>query len=158
TGSEARRPRPAGPSALIGTGGSGYRREAISFPRHSPAVRRHQMRTRVQDVMTTDVVSVREDATFQEVARLLIGHGVSGMPVLDAAGRVVGVISEADLLHKEEFKERYHREGYRPPLTARLRHRLGSEGDTRRKAEATTARELMTSPAYTTTPNTPVVL
>lgn len=116
------------------------------------------MRTRVQDVMTTDVVSVREDATFQEVARLLIGHGVSGMPVLDAAGRVVGVISEADLLHKEEFKERYHREGYRPPLTARLRHRLGSEGDTRRKAEATTARELMTSPAYTTTPNTPVVL
>jgi len=116
------------------------------------------MRTRVKDVMTTDVVAVHQDTTFHEVAELLIEHGVSGLPVLDDEGRVAGVVSEADLLHKEEFKERYHGEGYRPSLTARLRHRLGSEGDTRRKAEGTTAGELMTAPAYVTEPDAPVVL
>ncbi|MEV5408751.1 CBS domain-containing protein [Thermopolyspora sp. NPDC052614] len=116
------------------------------------------MRTTVKDVMTTQVVAVQGNATFHEVARLIIDRGVSGMPVLDEDGKVVGVVSEADLLHKEEFKERYYREGYRPALSARLRHHLGSEGDTRRKAAATTAAELMTSPPYVTTPDSPVVL
>lgn len=116
------------------------------------------MRTTVKDVMTEKVVAVHRDATFHEVARLLIDNGVSGVPVLDEGGQVLGVVSEADLLHKEEFKERYYREGYKPPLSARLRHHLSSEGDTRRKAGGTTAGELMTSPAYVTTPGSPIVL
>jgi CBS domain-containing protein len=116
------------------------------------------MRTTVKDVMTTQVVAVQEDATFHEVAKIIIDKGVSGVPVLGADGRVVGVVSEGDLLHKEEFKERYYREGYRPTIGARLRHRLGAEGDTRRKAAAKTAGELMTSPAFVTTPGSPVVV
>ena len=51
------------------------------------------MRTRVKDVMTTDVVAVHQDTTFHEVAELLIEHGVSGLPVLDDEGRVAGVVT-----------------------------------------------------------------
>jgi CBS domain-containing protein len=57
---------------------------------------------RVDDVMTKDVVSVREDAPYRAVVDLLIGRRVSAVPVVDRAERVIGVVSEADLLHKVE--------------------------------------------------------
>ncbi|MEV4061067.1 CBS domain-containing protein [Nonomuraea dietziae] len=100
------------------------------------------MRTRVEDVMTRQVISVSVDTPFKDVAETLIEHGISAVPVLDADGRVAGVISEADLLRKEEFRELFYREGYRPPLRARQRHRAAE-----RKATGDTAYELMTSPA-----------
>ncbi|NUR88281.1 MAG: CBS domain-containing protein, partial [Nonomuraea sp.] len=85
-------------------------------------------------------------------------RGVSGLPVVDGDGRVVGVVSESDLLTKEEFKEVYRGEGYQPPVRARLRRSMGSEGSAYRKAKGETAGELMTAPACTTTPDAPVVL
>jgi len=51
-----------------------------------------------KDVMTFNVVSVRPDATLNEVAALLLRHRVSGMPVADAEGELLGVITEYDLL------------------------------------------------------------
>ncbi|NUW39513.1 CBS domain-containing protein [Nonomuraea rhodomycinica] len=116
------------------------------------------MRTTVQDVMTTDVAAVNEKASFHTVADLLIERGVSGVPVVDDDNRVLGVVSETDLLAKEEFKERYYGDAYRPPLRARLRHTAGSEGSGYRKAQGETAGALMTSPARTTTPDASVVL
>ncbi len=71
------------------------------------------------------------NASFKEVAETLIDNEVSAVPVVGDDGRVLGVISEQDLLRKEQFREQYHREGYQPPLRARLRHRLtqtSSEG------------------------------
>ena len=59
----------------------------------------------MRDVMTQDVVTVDEHASLKEVARLLTEHRVSALPVLDGEGRVVGVVSEADLMPKEEFPE-----------------------------------------------------
>src|SRR5262245_59063032 len=56
---------------------------------------------RVQDVMTADVVTARPDMSLKEAARTMTTHGISGMPVLDDEGFVVGVISEADLIAKE---------------------------------------------------------
>ena len=53
--------------------------------------------------MTVEVVTVDEHAAFKEVARLLTERRVSALPVLDGEGRVVGVVSEADLILKEEF-------------------------------------------------------
>ncbi|MFF5211083.1 CBS domain-containing protein [Streptosporangium sp. NPDC000396] len=116
------------------------------------------MKMTVKDVMTTDVATVGRNTPFHAIADLLIARGVSGVPVLDDDGRVLGVVSEADLLRKEEFKERYYGEGYRPPLRARLRHRLAENGNARRKAAGDTAEELMTSPAIVTAPDSPVVL
>jgi CBS-domain-containing membrane protein len=56
----------------------------------------------VEDVMTRDVVSVASDASYREVVDVLMNSGMSAAPVVDAGGHVLGVVSEADLLHKVE--------------------------------------------------------
>ncbi|MGI5272400.1 CBS domain-containing protein [Nonomuraea sp. CA-218870] len=111
----------------------------------------------VENVMTTDVAAVNQKASFHTVAELLISRGVSGVPVVDDDDHVLGVVSEADLLAKEEFKQRYYGDAYRPPLRARIRHSAGSEGSGYRKSLGETAGDLMTGPAHVTTPETPVV-
>ncbi|MFD0373776.1 CBS domain-containing protein, partial [Streptomyces sp. NPDC127112] len=53
---------------------------------------------KVGDLMTGDVVSVTPDTPFKEVAKLLTQYDISGLPVLDEEDRVVGVVSQTDLL------------------------------------------------------------
>ena len=77
------------------------------------------MRT-VREVMTTEVFSVAQETDYRNVAETLLERQVSALPVTDGDGRVVGVVSEEDLLHKEEFAGG----DYRPPLRARLRTRI----------------------------------
>lgn len=90
--------------------------------------------------MTTDVITVQRDAPFKEVARLLDEHSVSAVPVLDTDGRLVGIVSEADLLPKE-YRDR-------PGRLARLMHRHELV-----KAEGDVAGDLMSSPAVTIGPD-----
>ncbi len=52
----------------------------------------------VRDVMTTKVVTIKRDADLHEAARLLSENRISGLPVVDDNNRVIGVISEADIL------------------------------------------------------------
>jgi CBS domain-containing protein len=99
------------------------------------------MRRRVADVMTTAVAAVRETASFKEVARLLKERRVSGVPVVDDGGRVVGVVSEADLLAKAQ----YPRGQVARPFEGRRRRAL------RAKAGGSTARELASRPAVVVT-------
>jgi CBS domain-containing protein len=97
---------------------------------------------KVESVMTKDVLSVRPETTLKDVARLLAGAGISGVPVTTPEGQLLGVVSEADILAKER----------RPPEGGHTRHGrrgAGAEG----KAEARTAGEAMTSPAITVTPH-----
>ncbi|SPB15568.1 HPP family protein [Caballeronia novacaledonica] len=56
-----------------------------------------------RDVMTSPVVSVSPDTKVHELARLLVQHRISAAPVVDEEGQVVGMISEGDLLHREEI-------------------------------------------------------
>ncbi|WP_151478295.1 CBS domain-containing protein [Streptomyces albicerus] len=96
----------------------------------------------VSELMTTGVVSVRQDAAFTEIAKLLAEHDITAVPVVDDSDRPVGVVSEADLLRKEAG--RLDATGSLPgpdPQSA-----------ARAKAEATTAGGLMTSPAVTARP------
>jgi len=58
---------------------------------------------RAQDVMTTPVITVTPETTVLEVAKLFVEHRISGAPVVDADGTVVGVISEGDLLRRVEI-------------------------------------------------------
>ena len=58
---------------------------------------------RAGQVMTPDVLSISSDATVFEAAELLVGAGVSAMPVVDGTGRMVGIISEADLMRRPEI-------------------------------------------------------
>jgi len=50
------------------------------------------------DIMTADVKTVRPEASVAEVARVLCDHGISAVPVCDAHGQVIGMLSEGDLL------------------------------------------------------------
>jgi CBS domain-containing protein len=59
----------------------------------------------VKDVMTAEVVAVRRDTTFKELAATLRQYRVSAFPVVDDAGRVTGLVSEADMLAKEALAE-----------------------------------------------------
>ena len=54
------------------------------------------------DVMTSEVISVDENATVPAVARLLAERGISAVPVVDKDNRVIGMVSEGDLLHRAE--------------------------------------------------------
>jgi CBS domain-containing protein len=105
----------------------------------------------VRDMMTRPVRSVRPETPLKEVARLLIEHRISGLPVVDDDGRVVGVISEGDLLVKEQGADAIRRR----PL-ARV---FGESAETRgllAKAEARTAGDAMTTPAITIDASRPI--
>jgi CBS domain-containing protein len=68
---------------------------------------------RVEDVMSTEVWTVRPDTLLKEAAQILAERRISGLPVVDELGHVVGVLSEGDILfkeagpHKESFFERW---------------------------------------------------
>lgn len=57
---------------------------------------------RAMDVMTGNVITVTPETSVQDLAKLLSQHGISGVPVVDAANRLVGIVSEGDLLHRTE--------------------------------------------------------
>jgi len=52
------------------------------------------------DVMTTNAITVSPDTPVQDVAKILSERGISGVPVVDAGSRLVGIVSEGDLLHR----------------------------------------------------------
>ena len=58
-----------------------------------------------RDVMTTEVVTVPPSMTVQELARLLAERHISGVPVVDHMGRVLGIVSEADILSRRQGEE-----------------------------------------------------
>ncbi|WP_329261003.1 CBS domain-containing protein [Actinoallomurus sp. NBC_01490] len=106
-------------------------------------------RSLVRDYMTTDVVVLRPDDGFKEVVRALADRGVSGAPVVSETGRVMGVVSEADLLHKEAFM----------PVAEEPRRYFASRSSTRAaqaRSAADTAADLMHTPAITVTMDTPI--
>ena len=103
------------------------------------------MNPTVKDVMTRRVVSVREQASFKEMADMLRRSRISAFPVLDSHDRVVGVVSEADLLVKEAVQ------AAGSSLVAALRHVREED-----KASGVTAGDLMTRPAITIGPDATV--
>ncbi|KUO17711.1 CBS domain-containing protein [Streptomyces dysideae] len=92
----------------------------------------------VSDVMTRAVATVGRDAAFKDIVRTMQDRKVSALPVVDGGQRVVGIVSEADLLPKEEFRDSD------PDRYTQLR-RLSDLA----KAGSVTADELMTAPALT---------
>jgi CBS domain-containing protein len=96
-------------------------------------------------VMSTNVVTARPETPLKTVAHQLVEHGISGLPVVDEKGEVVGVISEADLLVKEGGSI-----PRRPGLLAWLLD--PRDPDVQLKLGARVAGEAMTSPAITIAP------
>lgn len=101
----------------------------------------------VRDVMTTDVCTVGPDTPLKDVARLLVDRGVSGVPVVDAESRVLGIVSEGDFLQREAGTLD------RPRGTLWWFWAAGTERDQTVRSHATTAGAAMSSPAITIGPD-----
>lgn len=104
---------------------------------------------KIRDLMTRDVSTVTPETPLKEAAAVLARRGISGLPVVDPDGQVVGVLSEADVMVKQSGPREHHGglfawlvEPSDPTLPAKL--------------EATTAGEAMTAPAVTISPERPV--
>jgi len=54
------------------------------------------------DVMTTNVITAREETSVQEIAGMMLKHRISGLPIVDADQRVIGIVSEGDLMRRAE--------------------------------------------------------
>ncbi|MFE2064348.1 CBS domain-containing protein [Streptomyces sp. NPDC059467] len=101
----------------------------------------------VRDVMDVPAAWLRDDLPYREIARLLAREHVGALPVVDAEDRVVGVVSESDLLAKVAVEA----SGHRPGPVGRMRERRLHD-----KAQGETAADLMTSPAITVLPGATV--
>jgi len=102
------------------------------------------MNSLVKDVMTTQVVWVEQDTPFAAIAAALRDFRVSAFPVLDSEGRVIGVVSESDLLAKLALGG--GEDGMPGMITGILRqHEM-------EKARGLTAADVMTSPPVTVRP------
>lgn len=95
---------------------------------------------KVKDLMTHEVVTATPAMSLKQVATVLVDHAISGLPVCDPEGHVVGVVSETDILYKEQGTPRRGEHG---PLSWLVD---GTSYDEAAKAAAKTASEAMTAP------------
>jgi len=104
---------------------------------------------RVKEIMTKDVIAVGPGASIQEAARLMVDHGVSGLPVVDDDGRLVGIISEGDLILRQK-----------PGAKIPWWHRFFADAEQLaleyRKAHGTTVGEVMTRAVISVGPEFPI--
>ena len=104
---------------------------------------------KVKDAMTADVVTVQPGTSLKDAARTLVERRVSGLPVVDAVGELVGIISEGDIL----FRERGVVENIGGPLAWLISPRQFQDLE---KLDARVVGEAMTTPAITIGPERPV--
>lgn len=108
---------------------------------------------KVREVMTQTVVSVRPEAPVREVAALMLERRISGVPVADALGRVLGVVSEGDFIRRPEI-------GTDVPGSRWLRLFTSPEEQARDyvKTHGRTAADIMTAPAITVAADAPLAV
>lgn len=112
------------------------------------ARRRLRKKIAVKDVMTEKVITVNKDMTLDKVAEILSENRISGAPVVDLQNRVIGIITEADIISQTEriktsvFKEL-------------LRHLLGEPAPRKREKSLSELRvkDVMTAPVITASPD-----
>jgi CBS domain-containing protein len=107
---------------------------------------------KARDVMVSPVISVGENETVHDVAKLLIAKRISAVPVVDRAGKVIGIVTEADLLHRVET-------GAEQPASWWLSFISGDRAlaEAYVKSHAVKVRDVMTRDVTTATPDTPIV-
>lgn len=102
---------------------------------------------KVGDVMSSPVVTVGPEAPFPEIVDRLLTAGISGVPVVDADGRLLGIVTEADLVSKEAYGYRRRRA---LGLLADVLH--GRDAAWVRKGAGRAARDVMTAPVDVVAP------
>ena len=107
---------------------------------------------KARDVMVSPVVTVGANATVRDAAKLLIAKRISAVPVVDGAGKLVGIVTEADLLHRAEA-------GTERPVAWWLSLISGDRAlaDEYVKSHARKVKDVMTRDVKTAEPDTPLV-
>jgi CBS domain-containing protein len=111
------------------------------------------------DVMSANPISLRADATVREALGLLTENEYSAAPVIDEAGRPVGVLSRSDLLVHDREKTDYLDTRPRFEDLGRVRARTGEKLDSGFHVESVDpalVRDLMTPAVFSVTPETPI--
>lgn len=103
------------------------------------------------DVMVSNVITVRPDNTVQDVAKILLARRISAVPVVDEGGRLVGIISEADLIRRVETGTNRRRSSWLELLTGNAK--LAEEYI---KANARKVVDVMTQDVVTAAPDAPL--
>ncbi len=101
-----------------------------------------------RDIMTKKVLAAAPQTTVEEIGKLLVSHRISGMPVIDGERRVIGVVSESDII----FREIQHE----PRLLEKLGDIILPETHQSRGRSGGVASDIMTSPAFTAFEETPL--
>jgi len=104
---------------------------------------------RAEEIMTTAVHTVMDDTLLKDVAELMAEKGISGLPVIDQSGRVIGIISEKDFLSAMGEKEH-------SSVMRIITECLYGKGCRAAPMRQKTARDMMTSPAITIPPDLPI--
>lgn len=105
----------------------------------------------VKDVMTTDVVTVSPETDVREIARTMVERRISAMPVVDAGGALVGIVSEGDLMRRAESGTERTRSWW-----LRLFGDEKQEAQDYVKAHGRHARDVMTADVATVAEDTPI--
>lgn len=103
----------------------------------------------VSEVMRNEVVTVTPTASVGEAARLMLDHHISGLPVVDEAGAMVGILTEGDLLRRVELGTEKRIPGWRAWLATSGREALNYV-----QSHARRVREVMTTPVTWVAPAT----
>lgn len=103
---------------------------------------------RARDIMTTSVVTVTPETNIRDIAKVLLERRISAVPVVDSRNRVVGVVSEGDLLHRVENHTERHRSWWLE-LVASAEAMAGEYV----KSHGLMAKDVMTWPVISTTPD-----
>ena len=106
---------------------------------------------RAMDIMTSEVITVEENATVQAAAELMAEHGISALPVVDKDTRVIGIVSEGDLLHRAETATEQRRSWWLEIMTST--NQLAGEYIKSHSAKVT---DVMTRDVISVTDTTPV--
>src|SRR5271167_3962944 len=95
---------------------------------------------RAIDVMVRDVVTVHPETDVAEAVKLLAEHDVSALPVVDGEGKLLGILSEADLMHRVEIGTEKHRPWWQEAVTG-----AGTLAEEFAKSHGKKVGEIMTS-------------
>lgn len=102
---------------------------------------------KAKEIMSTDVLTVKRDATIEEIARVLTDNNISGVPVVNDNNQIIGIVTEKDLLYKDV-------EPHFPPVVEILGGMIFLKGvkhynEELRKLVATRAEDIMTKHVIT---------
>ena len=106
---------------------------------------------KAKDIMTKDVVTIHPEATVEELARLLIEHKISGVPVVDNEKKLVGIVTENDLIRKNK---RFHIPTVIRLFDAYILLGSGKAEEEIKKMAATTVNEIYTQKVVSITEET----